>query len=66
VAAMKGLKSVGIQLLFDDFGASYPSLQFLKLLPPDQIKSDQSFVRDIATDPNDAAIVQFEASLRSG
>lgn len=58
IAKMHELKEIGIRFSMDDFGTGYSSLQYLKLLPLDQIKVDQSFVRDITTDPNDAAIVQ--------
>ncbi len=58
IAKMGMLKDAGVTLSIDDFGMGYSALSYLKHMPLDQLKIDRTFVKDVLTDPNDAAIAR--------
>lgn len=66
ISKMGQLKDAGVTLSIDDFGMGYSGLSYLKHLPLDQIKIDRSFVKDVLTDRNDAAIVRTIIGLAHG
>ena len=62
-ATMNACRELGVQFALDDFGTGYSSLTYLRHLPTSLIKIDQSFIRDMLTDPDDCAIVESIISL---
>ncbi|MDP2827903.1 MAG: PAS domain S-box protein [Sulfuricellaceae bacterium] len=63
IAILHQLKTIGVKISLDDFGTGYSSLNYLKRFPIDTLKIDQSFIRDITTDPDVAAIALSVTSL---
>jgi EAL domain-containing protein (putative c-di-GMP-specific phosphodiesterase class I) len=66
IIKMNKLSKIGIRFSLDDFGTGYSSLQYLKKLPLNQLKIDQSFVKDIVTDASDRAIVRTIITMARG
>jgi EAL domain-containing protein (putative c-di-GMP-specific phosphodiesterase class I) len=63
IAKMHALKKLGLTFSLDDFGTGFPSLSYLRRMPIDQLKIDQSFVRDLTDERNDSSIVRTVIAL---
>lgn len=65
IKTIRRLKKLGIQIALDDFGTGYSSISYLKKIPIDRLKIDKTFIKNINTNSDDAAIVRAIISLAS-
>ena len=65
-AVLQSLSDLGVRIALDDFGTGYSSLSHLKRFPIDTLKIDQSFVRNLGADPDDASIVSAVIGMGKG
>jgi EAL domain-containing protein (putative c-di-GMP-specific phosphodiesterase class I) len=63
---LQNLRNLGVGISIDDFGTRYSSLNYIKQFPVDRVKIDQCFIRDLTTNPNDAAIIRAIMNLGHG
>ena len=63
VSVMQRIRKLGVRIALDDFGTGYSSLNYLRMLPIDTLKIDQSFVQDVITDPGSRSIIRFLVQL---
>jgi EAL domain-containing protein (putative c-di-GMP-specific phosphodiesterase class I) len=63
---LKNLKDAGLKLVIDDFGTGYSSLSYLRQFPVTKLKIDRSFIRDVAVNPDDAAITIAIINMAKG